>query len=64
MRPRRRRTAGQEFRGFILALIFAGVAYWFFASGLYIDVVTVVADWYTDQVMPLPRMPTPSPESS
>jgi hypothetical protein len=65
MNRRRRRSAGQEFRGFIFALIFAGVAYWFLTSGMYLQVVTLVSDWYTDQlVQSLPGQPSPAPGAS
>lgn len=64
MRARRRRSLGQEVRNLVGVLILAAIAYWFFSSGLYVQLVTAAAEWYTDQVMPLPGMPTLTPAPS
>jgi hypothetical protein len=61
MTRRGRRTFQGELRGFAASLLFAAMAYWFFSPGLYITVVTGVAGWYSEQVMPLPGMPTARP---
>jgi hypothetical protein len=52
---------GEEVRSFIGLLISAAIAYWFFSSGLYIQVVTAAAEWYAEQVMPLPGSPSGAP---
>lgn len=59
MSRHRGRTAGLEARRLLVSLIFAGVIYWVFASGLYIQVVNVWASWYVDQIAPPPGAVTP-----
>jgi hypothetical protein len=61
MSPRRRRTAGQELRGLVLTLRFAGVIYLIFASSLYVQIVHAIVTWYVDQLTPLAGAAVPAP---
>jgi hypothetical protein len=44
----------------VAILVFVGLLYWFVASGLFVDIVKLVADWYAHQIK-LPGAPTPAP---
>jgi len=57
----RRTSPGRELRRIVATLLLAGAAYVFFRSPLSPQLAEAVAGWYTDQVMPLPGMPTPTP---
>lgn len=61
MARRGRRTFQGELRSFAATLLFAAAAYWFITSGLYVTVMTGVAGWYVEQVVPLPGTPTEAP---
>jgi hypothetical protein len=41
--------------------LFAAAAFWFFSSGIYVKVMTGVAGWYAEQVMPVPETTTGPP---
>lgn len=58
MARRGRRTLQGELRSFVATILFAAAAYWFFTSSLYMTLITGVAGWYAEQVMPQPTTPS------
>ena len=50
----RDRTAGWDLRRFLLYLMFAGLVYWIFATGIYAKVLDIAISWYVGQIKPLP----------
>lgn len=44
----------------VAIIVFAGLLYWFFTSGLFIAIVTAFSEWYAHQIK-IPGLATPTP---